>query len=258
MMKLLAIMLASVVICVLACSTPVLADVPPAPCDANTHCDTLLDIMHADITAILVGCAAKKEDRVLINGKPEDGILWTLFGLTPAQGKPIDPEIATILKPMQKPNPVTYSELRFRLKPGYYSALSVSVGDCLFDSIPLTTTNASADRHIVLVKRSNASLQSVSGEGLGGVYGYAPLPGLQIALVGGNMDRPLVARNEVDYNPFESPHGETYMYFFDAVKPGHYTMTVSGYGWTKSIGEVVVSGPGDVVLRYIHSEELGF
>lgn len=60
----------------------------------------------------------------------------------------------------------------------------------------------------------------------------------------------------VVFDPLESD-GEFYMYFVDSVTPGQYTMTVSGFGWTEGLGSVVVSRAGDVVLRYIHGNELG-
>jgi hypothetical protein len=261
-MKLVSVVLAGAIIGLAASMAPIIAAAaaPPVACfnaPGVHHCDTMLDITHADITALLVGCDPQKGDRVLVNGKPEDGELWTLFGVSPAQEKPIDPIWRKMLTPLNRQVPVTYPELRFRLKPGYYNALTVSVGECSFGPIQLTTTDSSGDRHLVLIRQPNSALPYASGDGMGGIYGYAPLPGLQITLTGGEPQQTLVARNEVDSNPLNAPHGEFYMYFFDAVKPGHYTMTVSGYGWTKSLGDVTVSRPGDVVLRYIYDTELG-
>jgi hypothetical protein len=135
--------------------------------------------------------------------------------------------------------------------------LTVSVGDCFFGPLPLATTDASSDRHIILIRQPNSALPPTTQTDVGGVYGYAPLPDLQITLTGGVPEQTLLARCEVDPNPLTDPYGEIYTYFFDAVKPGRYTMTVNGYGWTKSLGDVVVSKPGEVVLRYIHDSELG-
>lgn len=236
---------------------PAAAAAPPVAC-FNSHCDTQLDITHADITALLVGCdTVRSSDAVLINGKSQDGVLWSLLGVRPAEDQPIDPMFRLALSKLQQPIPRTYPEVRFRLKPGYYGALRVSVGDCTFGPLPLTTVGASGDRHIILIRQPTPSLPGVEASGMGGVYGYAPLPGLQITLVGASPQQTFVARNEVDSNPLEPQHGEIYMYFFDGVPPGRYTLSVSGFGWTKLLGDVVVSGPGDVELRYIHNNELG-
>jgi hypothetical protein len=230
---------------------------PPEAGCFNNHCDTELDIMHADVTARLVGCDANSGDRVLVNGRPQDGILWTLLGLNPARELLIDPLFRFTLTGMHKPIPTTYPELRFRLKPGYYRALTVSVGDCSFGPLPLATTDSSSARHIILMRQPNSALPPTTQTDAGGVYGYAPLPDLQITLTGGVPEQTLLARDEVDPNPLTDPYGEIYAYFFDAVKPERYSMTVSGYGWTKSLGGVVVSKPGEIVLRYIHNSDLG-
>lgn len=255
-MKVVSLLPTGAMMCLAVLGLPAAAAPPVAGC-FNSHCDTALDIMHADITARLVGCEAQSSDRVLVNGQPQDGILWTLFGVAPAKELPIDPHFRLMLTVLRKPVPTTYPELRFRLKPGYYNALTVSVGDCFFRPIPLATTDASGNRHIVLIRQRSSVPPSVSQADGGGVYGYAPLPDLQIVLTGGVPEQTLVARDEVDPNPLMDPHGETYMYFFDAVKPGRYAMAVSGYGWTKSVGDVVVTKPGEIVLRYIHDNELG-
>ncbi|MGA8533782.1 MAG: hypothetical protein WB615_06720 [Candidatus Tumulicola sp.] len=233
------------------------AAAPPVAC-FNGHCDTQLDITHADITALLVGCdTAQSGDRVLVNERSQDGVLWTLLGVSPVEEKPINPDMRRMVTSLQRPIPTTYPEVRFRLKPGYYSALTVSVGDCNFGPLPLTTAGASSDRHIILIRQPTSSLPAVDASATGGAYGYAPLPGLQITLTGGSPQQTVVARDEVDPNPLSPLHGEIYMYFFDSVAPGQYSMTVSGFGWAKGLGNVEVSRAGDVVLRYIHGNELG-
>jgi hypothetical protein len=204
--------------------------------------------MHADITASLIGCNPQKNDLVLVNGKRQDGILWTLFGIEPATVKSVDAGFSKALTLMHRPLPTTFPEVTFRLKPGYYSGLTLSVGKCSFGPFSLATTDASGDRHLILVEG-----RGTAASGLAGVYGYMPLPDLQIVLHGGTPEETLVARDEIDPNPF----GDMYMFFFDAVKPGRYTLSVSGIGWEKSLGEVVVDKPGDLVLRYIHDSELG-
>jgi hypothetical protein len=249
-----ALILSTIAFC--AITGRAVAVAPPVAC-LNSHCDTQLDIVHADITALLVGCdTAQSGDRVLVNGRAQDGVLWTLLGVSPVEAKPLPSLWQSAAARLQSPIPTTYPEVRFRLKPGYYRALTVSVGDCNFGPLPLTTADAGGDRHIVLIRQPIPSLPAVDASGTGGVYGYAPLPGLQITLTGGSPEQTFVARDEVDPNPLEPPHGEFYMYFFDSVRPGEYTMTVSGFGWTKGLGSVVVSRAGDVVLRYIHGNEL--
>lgn len=242
------------IIGLVAIGTPAEASPPIAGC-FNGHCDTALDIMHADVTARLVGCDPLISDPVLVNGKPPDGILWTLLEVMPAKAIPVDPVFQLAAN---GPPPSTYPELRLRLKPGYYGSLTVSVGDCSFGSLPLATAAASGDRHIVLVRQTEPAITSTNQNGAGGVYGYAPLPDLQITLTGGVPERTLVARDEVSRVPFAGAGGERYTYFFDAVKPGRYALTVTGYGWEKSLGEVVVTRPGEMVLRYIRAGELPF
>ncbi len=250
-----ALILSSITFC--AITGRAVAAAPPVAC-FDSHCDTQLDITHADITALLVGCdTAQSGDRVLVNGKAQDGTLWTLLGVSPVEEKPLDPHWRSAAARLQLPIPTTYPEVRFQLRPGYYSALTVSVGDCNFDPLPLTTAGASGDRHIILIRQPTPSLPAVDASGTGGAYGYVPLPGLQITLTGGSPQQTFVARDEVDPNPLEPPHGEFYMYFFDSVTPGQYNMAVSGFGWTKGLGNVVVSRAGDVVFRYIHGNELG-
>jgi hypothetical protein len=216
---------------------------PPVAC-FNNHCDTELDISHADITARLVGCNVRKDDRVLVNGKRQDGIIWSLYSVVPARVKPVEPAFESLMAGMQKP--MTLPEVSFRLKPAYYSGLKLMVGACSFGPFPLATT-ASGDRDLLLVEG-----RGTAATGAGGVYGYMPLPGLQIVLRG-TSEETLVARDEIAPSPF----GDKYMFYFDAVKPGRYTLIVYGVGWEKSLGEVVVDKPGEMVLRYIHDSEVG-
>jgi hypothetical protein len=42
-------------------------------------------------------------------------------------------------------------------------------------------------------------------------------------------------RSEVENNPM----GDMYLFFFDAVTPGRYVLTVSGFGWSKTVREVI-------------------
>lgn len=237
---------------VLACSARERAFAQAAPTVAcfDAHCDTQLDIMHANITASLIGCSPQKSDLVLVNGKRQDGILWKLVGIAPATAKSLDARWSEALAIMHRASPMTFPTVIFRLKPGYYRSLTLSVGKCSFGPFSLATTDsgASGDRHLILVEG-----RGTAASGVGGVYGYMPLPDLQIALHGVTSGETLVARDEID----PSPLGDTYMFFFDAVKPGRYTLSVSGVGWERSLREVVVDKPDDLVGLYIHDSELG-
>ncbi|HTA40463.1 MAG TPA: hypothetical protein VK760_15365, partial [Candidatus Acidoferrales bacterium] len=53
------------------------------------HLDTILDINASTIVASLVGCDAKKGDKVLVNGQPQDNAHWDLRSLTPSEEKPL-------------------------------------------------------------------------------------------------------------------------------------------------------------------------
>lgn len=232
-------------------AAPLPAQKAPFVACFDSHCDTALDIDHADITASLVGCDVQKNDRVLVNHRSEDGILWALFGVSPRYETADVPvprdqrDLNGLIAGLNRRPQSSLPEVRFRLKPGYYNALTVSVGPCSFGPFPLVAASFYGDRHIIIAAQHEPATQNASSGELAGVYGRLPDRDLHVMLTGGSPKITLTAVNE------------QFMYYFDGVKPGSYTLSVGGSGWAKSLGDVTVSSPGELVFRYIHDEEIG-
>jgi hypothetical protein len=214
------------------------------------HLDTILDINASTIVASLVGCDAKKGDKVLVNGQPQDNAHWDLRSLTPSEEKPLNAADARAVSSLMPSKPRTLPDLQLRILEGYYESLTISVGDCTFGPIPLI---ADGTRHVTLLRSKLVSENKDISAPVAGVFGDIPLPDLQVTLTGGPLRETLAARNETNLNMF----GDIYSYYFDAVKPGRYTLTVHGFGWSKTLGDVFVDRPGARVLRYIHPDEIG-
>jgi hypothetical protein len=193
----------------------------------GSHCDTQLDVSHSDITASLVGCDAHEDDSVSVNGLAEDGILWSLIGIRPA----------TASSPAQ---------IVLRLMPTYYNGLTLTVGKCSFPPEPLATSELDA-REIVLKANAPNAVVPTPRPNLAGVYGFLPSANVRVYLQSAGSE-PIAA--------IVVPHEGAGMFYFDAVMPGTYVMTVSGDGWSKSLGEIIVDKPGDLVMKYVHGTEI--
>jgi len=202
---------------------------PKAPVVAcfDNHCDTQLEIIHVDVTAILVGCDAHERDPVVVNGSPEDGVRWSLIAIQPAMTR-------------------LPAQVRLRIMPGYYNGLTLTVGDCSFAPMPLATGDL-APREITLTQNAPNTVPPTPNPDLSGVYGYLPSSSLRVSLKSYGSE-PIAA--------LVVPYEGRGMFYFDAVVPGTYVMTVSGPGWSKSLGEVVVEKPGDLVMKYVHEDDL--
>ena len=208
----------------------VLSQTVPAAASAGTYYDTPLDIDHAEITASLVGCNPRKNDLVLVNGKLPDHELWEFHKIVPADSAPSH-----------------MPQVFFRIKPGYYQHMTLSVGRCSFGPFPLATADTYGDRHLLLTEaRGTAASDSA------GVYGFMPLQRLKVVLRGDGPADVLVAKDEVVPGDMR----EMYRFYFDAVRPGRYVLTVYGDGWQKSLGTVVVDKAGQLISRDIASGEL--
>jgi hypothetical protein len=193
----------------------------------GSHCDTQLDISHSDITASLVGCDAHEDDAVSVNGLAEDGIQWSLIGIRPA----------TASSPAQ---------IVLRLMPADYNGLTLIVGKCSFPPKPLAVSELDT-REIVLKANASDAAEPTPRPNLAGVYGFLPSSNVRVYLQSAGSE-PITA--------IVVPHEGAGMFYFDAVIPGTYVMTVSGDGWSKSLGEIIVDRPGDLVMKYVHGSEI--
>ena len=86
-----------------------------------------------------------------------------------------------------------------------------------------------------------------------GIFGDIPLGDLQVVLLSGDSKLFYVARTEDDSDFL----GHHYAFFFDAVKPGQYTMSVVGFGWSKNLGEVTVPLLSDPIYKHISFQDIG-
>ena len=236
---------------------PCLAAPTPAP-HVPVHFDTQLDILHADVLAQVVGCDVRANDGVLVNGKKPDGDSWELLGVSPAKAKPVLRSFTPLLKAVGGA-PLSPPELDFRLKPGYYEHLKLDVGGCSFEEFPLIASDLYGTRHITILAktafstRADSARTSAAETGhLTGIFGHMPLPDLQVVLTNSTTGSAFVARNENDSDFL----GNRYLYYFDSVPPGHYSLNVIGFGWTENLGDVDLTRSG-VAQRDISPEDLG-
>ena len=239
---------------------PVFTRARPTPTPTPTPAlipvgDTILDANGDYIAASIVGCAVRNTDRVLVNGLPEDGVNWDRLSIDTQRTIPLSSAELKLARAASATPAIVRPIVAFRLKPGYYN-FTLSVGDCSSAPFPLIALDGYGDRHItVWLSNSNAQTPSrnyVETE-TAGLVGSVPIDDLQVTLTGRDVSQVYVARVE-SYDNFLGNH---YMYFFDGVSPGQYTLTVSGLGWKRALGAADLTMPGKVVHKDIPSTDTG-
>ena len=229
------------------CASLAIADIKPIG-------DTMLDISHSYVIASIIGCDVHSGDRVLVNGSAADGVAWDRLEIIPAMQVQQSQLALGLLRGMGKQPTNTLPQLKFRLKPGYYRELALSVGDCLLLPIPLVASDFYGLRHVTLLARSLSPQQDTAlTASSSGVYGEVPILDLQVYLVNTASSNSYVARNEDD-SDLLGPH---YMFFFDSVIAGTYRFVVKGFGWEKDLGAITVAQTDQPIFKSIAFTDLG-
>jgi hypothetical protein len=220
--------------------------------------DTALDISHAVIVASIIGCNIHTDDLVLVNGIPANGVLWDRPHIVPKGNETVTPVESRLLEGLNQKPPEILPTVSFRLKPGYYN-FALSVGRCSSKPFPLVAADFFGYRHISVIM-TPSPVEESSKVAIGGtpadstgVFGDIPLSDLQVVLSDDDSKSFYVARTE-DESSFL---GHSYSFFFDAVKPGQYTMSVVGFGWSRSLGEFEVPLAGNPLFRHISLRDIG-
>jgi hypothetical protein len=220
--------------------------------------DTALDIEHAGIFASIIGCDVHQDDPVLVNGLPADGVLWDRLQIVPNGNVSVTPDESQLLKGLHRQPPDILPTVSFRLKPGYYN-FALRVGKCSSKPFPLVVADFYGDRHITVAVTPSpvgdspkVAIGGIPADSTG-VFGDIPLRDLQVVLSSDDSTLFYVARIE-DESSFLA---NQYSFFFDAVKPGGYTLSVVGFGWTKDLGEFKVPLAGDPLFRHISLQDIG-
>lgn len=216
------------------------------PSSVPTVGDTKLDIMGSFVSATLLGCKARKNDQVLINGHPPDPSIWDNPVITPATDTPDVGKYANTRRPLASISPV----VRFRIESGYY-LLTVTVGHCESLPTPLIASGIFS-RNITLWTRNVASPPNASVTILttAGLCGTIPLGDLQVMLVSPDNQTYFTGRD------IPSRDTDNFGYFIDDAKPGRYRLFVRGYAWSEDLGTVDLTKVG-LYVRHISVDELG-